>query len=181
METEQSKLKRFDWERFKLMLDIALLAAFLVTTAPQFSGIAIHEWLGIALGVGWVVHLLVNWKWVAAVTLGFFARIPWRVRLLSVIDLLAFISVTVLVFTGLMISEVVLPLAGIRLAREGTWRFLHHSASNAMVILTGLHLATNWSQVVRMVKRWLGLRRPISRQSAQKAGGVISSQEQVPS
>lgn len=180
MEAKQSKRSNRE-TLFKLVLDVALLAAFLVTTAPQFSGMVIHEWLGLALGIGWGIHLLVNWKWITVVTLGFFARIPWRIRLSYVINLLAFISVTILIFTGLMISEVVVPLVGLRLPREGAWTFLHHTASNVMVILTGLHLALNWSQTIKMIKRVLGLPRSADRQAVQPAGGVMSPQEQVQS
>ena len=36
--------------RTKLLLDISTFVAFLVAMDPRTSGIAIHEWLAIALG-----------------------------------------------------------------------------------------------------------------------------------
>jgi len=34
--------------------------AFLVAMAPRFSGMAIHEWLGIAFGAAITTHLLLH-------------------------------------------------------------------------------------------------------------------------
>ena len=50
--------------RTKLLLDISTFVAFLVAMDPRTSGIAIHEWLAIALGATIVVHLLLNWNWI---------------------------------------------------------------------------------------------------------------------
>jgi hypothetical protein len=47
-----------------LIVDSAIFLAFLVAMAPRFSGMAIHEWLGIAFGAAIVTHVLLHWQWV---------------------------------------------------------------------------------------------------------------------
>ena len=63
--------------KFNLMVDILIFGAFLAAGAPRFTGMAIHEWLGIAFGAAIVTHLLLHWQWLVQVTKRFFGRLPW--------------------------------------------------------------------------------------------------------
>lgn len=60
--------------RTKLLLDIGTFAAFLMAMAPRSSGLAVHEWLTLALAATIIVHLLFNWNWIAEVTKRLFFR-----------------------------------------------------------------------------------------------------------
>ena len=51
-----------------LIVDSAIFLAFLVALAPRFSGLALHEWLGVAFGGAIVTHLLLHWQWIVEVT-----------------------------------------------------------------------------------------------------------------
>ncbi|MCC6904676.1 MAG: hypothetical protein IT326_02465, partial [Anaerolineae bacterium] len=76
-----SKAKGNNLERIRPWLDAALFAAFVIAMAPRFSGLAVHEWLSLALAAAVVCHLLLNWNWIVAVTRRFLDSTPWRVRL----------------------------------------------------------------------------------------------------
>ncbi len=54
--------------RSRFFIDFALLIGLLVANAPARTGIAIHEWLSIALVVPLLVHLVINWEWTVHVT-----------------------------------------------------------------------------------------------------------------
>lgn len=136
-----------------LLLDTASFVAFLLVTAPHFTGMAIHEWLSIALGGALITHLLLHWSWLVAVTRRFFSAASWRARTNYLLNALLFVCFTVAIFTGLMISEVALPLFGIELGHDGLWEQLHRLASDACVILLGLHLALHWSWIVNTTRR----------------------------
>jgi len=141
-----------------LLLDTASFVAFLLVTAPHFTGMAIHEWLGVALAGALITHLLLHWNWLVSVTRRFFSGATWRARLNYVLNALLFVCFTVALFTGLMISEVALPLFGIQLGHDRLWEQLHRLVSDACVILIGLHLALHWNWIVntsrRLLRRW---------------------------
>ncbi|NTU81026.1 MAG: DUF4405 domain-containing protein [Chloroflexales bacterium] len=136
-----------------LLLDGTIFVAFLASTAPRFTGLAIHEWLSIAFGAAIVTHLLLHWSWIVAVTKRFFGKAQWSARVNYVLNALLFVAFTVIIFTGLMISEVALPFIGIQLAGGHLWEQLHKLAADASVFLIGLHVALHWQWIVNMLKR----------------------------
>lgn len=136
-----------------LLLDTASFLAFLILTAPRFTGMAIHEWLGVALGAALITHLLLHWNWLTAVTRRFFGAATWRARTNYLLNVLLFVCFTVTLFTGLMISEVALPLFGLQLGHDRLWEQLHRLGSDACVILIGLHLSLHWNWIVHTTRR----------------------------
>jgi hypothetical protein len=136
-----------------LFVDIAIFLAFLVAMAPHFSGIAVHEWLSIAFGAAIVTHLLLHWQWLVEVTRRFFGKAQWSARVNYVLNALLFADVTIVIFTGLMISESALPMLGIRLSQGGAWHMLHTLTANLFVLLIGLHVALHWQWIFNTAKR----------------------------
>ncbi|NTW01067.1 MAG: DUF4405 domain-containing protein [Oscillochloris sp.] len=147
--------KRPNRNVLNLVVDIGIFLAFLIAMAPHFSGMTIHEWLGIAFGATIVSHLVLHWQWVVQVTKRFFSKVQWSARLNYILNALLFIDMTVIIFTGLMISEEALPLFGLELAHGGIWKRLHVQASDLSVFLVGLHIALHWQWIVNMLKRFL--------------------------
>ena len=136
-----------------LIVDSAIFIGFLVATAPRFSGLAIHEWLGIAFGAAIITHLLLHWSWIVGISKRFFSKVQGQARLNYVLNALLFIDVTIIIVTGLLISEVALPLFGLRFPRDGMWLWIHRTTSDAAVFLIGLHVALHWSWIVKTLKR----------------------------
>src|SRR5215216_6222629 len=142
-----------------LIVDSAIFLAFLVAMAPHFSGIAVHEWLSIAFGAAIITHLLLHWQWIVEVTKRLFGKAQWSARINYILNTLLFIDITIIIFSGLMISNVALPALGIQLALGGSWRMLHTTAANLFLFLTGLHVALHWQWIANMFKRMLAMRR----------------------
>jgi hypothetical protein len=142
-----------------LIVDSAIFLAFLVAMAPHFSGMAIHEWLGIAFGAAIITHLLLHWQWIIEITKRLFGKTQWSARINYILNALLFIDITAIIFSGLMISDVALPALGIQLALGGSWRMLHGTAANLFLVLTGLHVAVHWQWIANMFKRKAGGRR----------------------
>lgn len=135
-------------------LDALLLAAFLIATAPRLSGIPIHEWLSIAFGAAIVIHLLLHWQWIVATVKRFLSRMNSQQRINFVLNIFLFIDVTILIFTGLVISRVALPALGIETVRGGIWRPLHSLTSDIAVFIVGLHVALHWQWIWSAIKRY---------------------------
>lgn len=104
-------------------------------------------------GVSCVTHLLLHWSWIVAITRRFFTAATWNARLNYVLNALLFVVFTVALYTGLMISEVALPLIGVQLRHDGLWAQLHRLSSDAAVILIGLHVALHWRWIINTTRK----------------------------
>jgi len=152
-----------------LIVDSVIFLAFLVAMAPRFSGMLIHEWLGMAFGAAIITHILLHWQWVVEVTKRFIRTAQWSARINYILNVLLFIDITLVIFSGVLISQEALPQLGIQLAAGGIWRGLHTTTANLFLPLIGLHIALHWLWVVNMVKRLFSgqrIQRPVPQASA---------------
>jgi hypothetical protein len=141
--------------RTNLWIDMAALVAFLAAFAPYSTGIPIHEWLGIAVGGVIIVHLLLHWDWIDKTTRSLFGKMPARKRINAILNALFFIDTVIIIFTGLIISEVVLPVLGITIAFAPVYITIHNLTANIAVLITGLHIALHWKWIVKAVQRFV--------------------------
>ena len=155
--------KKTSRTKINFLIDFIIFTAFLVAMDPRLTGIAIHEWLSIAFGATIIVHLLLHWQWLVATTKRIFSKIAAQARLNYILNTLFFIDMTLIIFTGIMISESALPLLGIRLQPNLFWRWLHTFSADAGVYILGLHVALHWKWVVNALKRYV--LRPLPRLS----------------
>jgi hypothetical protein len=47
-----------------LSVDTLLLVLCLFLMSPRLTGLALHEWFGVALILPVLVHLLLSWRWI---------------------------------------------------------------------------------------------------------------------
>jgi hypothetical protein len=167
-----------------LLVDTGIFIAMLVAMEPRFSGVAIHEWLSLALAATIVVHLLLHWKWIVEVGGRFFRKLWHSSRLKFGIDVLLFVDFIAVMLSGILISRVALPALGISLGQvSGTWRQLHSLSADAVILLVGLHFALSWGWVVSTEKRLVvapvaGLFRPKA-PAAHAAPVTVSTHENM--
>lgn len=139
----------------KLWLDVLIFIAFLIAMEPHSSGLAIHEWLTLALLGTMTIHLLLSWNWIIETTRRFFGKLGLQNRLNYILNWLLFLDGTLLMVSGIMISEVALPSLNIHLPPGFGWRRLHDLSADFVLILLGLHTALHWSWIVNTVKRYV--------------------------
>jgi predicted ABC-type sugar transport system permease subunit len=153
--TASPKPKTLNPIKVNLWVDLGIFVAMLVALAPRFSGIAIHEWLSIALGVTVVIHLLLHWQWLVSVIKRFFSRLPGEARLNFVLNVLLFVDFTIAMFSGIMISREALPFFGITLGDSGAWRSLHTLSSNLCLFIFAFHVALHWKWILSALQRYI--------------------------
>ncbi len=135
-------------------MDFAILLIFLLAMEPSATGIVIHEWLGLVFTIIIVVHLLLHWAWIIAISKRFFKKLAGQARLNFVLNIFLFIFITILIFTGIMDSKVILPFLGVRFESIFNWRFLHNFSANIILLILGLHIALHWKWIVLMTRRY---------------------------
>ena len=151
----------------KLLLDLGTFITLLVVSAPRFTGETIHEWLSLAMGGAIVVHLLLNWNWIVEITKRLFAKGTGLngARTNYFLNWLLFIDGILIMLSGIMISETVVPAFGLSLPLNFAWRSLHDLSANISLILMGLHITLHWGWIVSTFKRMV-LRREVNPVSA---------------
>jgi p-aminobenzoyl-glutamate transporter AbgT len=144
----------------KLILDICVFIGFLLALDPRSTGIAIHEWLTIAGSAAIILHLLLNWNWIAGMTSRFFRKVAPKARLNYILNWLFFIDGVVVMLSGFLISKIALPAVGIHPQESSGWSQIHSLSADLSLIILALHTALNWDWIVNVVKRYLLQRLP---------------------
>lgn len=139
----------------KLWVDILIFIGFLITMDPRTSGLAIHEWLSLSMIAAMTVHLLINWDWISEITRRFFGKLGGQNRINYILNWLLFIDGTLIMISGILISEVALPLMGIKLPVGFAWRRLHDMSANIGLVLLGLHTALHWGWIINTFNKYL--------------------------
>jgi hypothetical protein len=141
--------------KIKLWVDALIFIVFLIAMEPHTSGLAIHEWLTLSVIAAMIVHLLLSWDWITEITHRFLGKLGTQNRINYILNWLLFIDGTLLMISGILISEVAMPAMGIKLPLGFAWRRLHDMSANVFLLLLGLHTALHWGWVVTAFNKYL--------------------------
>lgn len=134
--------------RIKMICDIVIAIALLVLMEPKATGLSFHEWAGLAICLGFLIHNLLNWKWISCVTGNFLKHLPAKTRLNYLLDWLLFLGMFVIVLSGIGIAKTIdfswLPLPDAR----WLWRGLHASGALLTFTVVGIHIGLHWKWVL---------------------------------
>lgn len=145
--------------RIDFWLDLALLVGFTLDYSFNFTGLTIHEWIGLGFGVALLVHLTLHWDWVLRTTSRVFGKLPGRERLRWIVDLALILVMTLCVASGVLISKAALPTLGLTPAAGPFWTGLHTTSADVTVVLVGVHVALSWRWILSVGRRIA--RRPV--------------------
>jgi len=137
------------------LIDVVAFALFFVVSAPQSTDIPIHEWLSFVFFGTFIVHIVVHWRWIIDVTKRLIKKLPGETRFNHLWDVIIFVMMVVVMFTGVLISEVALPALGVPMEIDPFWNQLHDLSANLLLIMLGIHLAMHWDWIVSAFKRYV--------------------------
>lgn len=140
---KQDKQKR-NW-----IIDAVLFGGFLVALWLDLTGLAVHQWLGIAVGALAGYHLVVRWSWVKAVTGRFFGRTSKQSRQFYAVDAGLAVGFVTIAATGLAIST----WLDLGLASYAAWRNIHVLASVVTLALVVGKIGLHWRWIVGTARR----------------------------
>jgi hypothetical protein len=138
--------------RLDLCLDAALFVAFACAYSLGFTGLSVHEWLGLSLGTVLLVHLTSHWDWVIRTTVRM-ARRRGPDRFIYVVNVLLLLTMTLCIASGIAVSEVALPDLGIHVPGGNFWSSMHSLTARLTLALLTLHVGLRWRWIVSVVKR----------------------------
>lgn len=137
-----------------LLLDTTMFMCFAALLSWRLTGVATHEWLGLALIALILAHLVVHWGWVEA-QIANAVRSTRRRRLIPfLLNAALFAAMGITLISGVAISKVAVPNA---LSPEAylRWHGIHETATTFTVLILGLHVALNWDHIRGGVRRAL--------------------------
>ena len=142
--------------RFTFWLDVTLLLAFCALETVPFTGLVVHEWVGLAVACMSAVHLLLSWNWIASTSRRFLA-VSVRTRINYLLNLTLFACAMGVIFSGILISREAIPLlvGGKAGDLRYGWDSVHDTLSDFVLIFAGLHLAINWDWSVTAARKIL--------------------------
>ena len=83
--------------KITLWLDVTLLASVCALQNVFFTGLVLHEWLGLAMAGMVLAHLLLSWSWIASQSSRLFAVQSVRARINYLLNLSLFAAMTALI------------------------------------------------------------------------------------
>ena len=137
------------------VIDGLIFLGFLAAAVPTLTGLAIHEWLSLALAGTILVHLILHADWAWEVLKRFFRKLWHSSRLNFVVDLATLIAYVGVILSGILVSREILGVLGIQLGENRSWEQIHRLTADASVWLTALHFALHWRWIVNAIKRYI--------------------------
>ena len=139
--------------KFDLVFDTVLFVVFAVAYSEDFTGLSLHEWLGIAFGVALLFHFSLHWEWVVRTTKGMFTtsgrrRVMWIVNLALLADLMLCIGSGILI-TGWHVF-------GVHFDSSAFWSNLHGTTAGIAIAVVGIHIGLDWRWVTNATRRIMG-------------------------
>lgn len=137
----------------KIAFDIVMAVLFvLLFNKMAIAGLVFHEIAGLVIGAAFVIHLILNWKWIAQVTKNLFSsKTSLKTKIGYIVNVLLFIFMAVILITGIFISKVV--FTGIISGGLPSFKTLHVSVSHVALCLLGIHVGLHWGWVMDMLQR----------------------------
>jgi len=159
--------------KFIIFLDTGLLIIFLLLLSPRLTGLRLHEILGVILFIPLIIHLLLSWRWIKNSSQKFFKTASTRTKFNFFLNTVLFILTITALFSGVLISQVVLPYFGIKTINDSNWRFVHNAPLNFVVFFVGLHVAINWKWIVSVFKKGLSTPKENSKLTSPRIGRIL--------
>lgn len=140
----------------RLAIDLTVLILFVVAMNTSATGIPFHEWLSVIAAIVVLVHLLTEWEWTVHVFTRVFRRLARLSRLNLLVDVALFVTFVLVMLSGFLVSQSIVPMLGLRVPFGPTWRVIHALAADFALVVVGVHIGLHWRWFARAFPRVMG-------------------------
>lgn len=137
----------------RVWIDIALFVGYVLLSAPQTTGIPFHEYFTVAFIPIFIAHIVLDWSWITRVFRRSTNKRSREVRFNRSFDIILFIGMVIVIYSGFLVSESILPDFGIDPAASSFWATVHDAGGNLLILLVGIHVAVHWPWIRRNIGR----------------------------
>ena len=135
----------------KIFLDIIMTICFVLLMNLRSTGLVFHEIAGISVFVFIVIHLIFNFSWLKGITTNLFLKkneVNTKTKLMYALNIGLFVSITIIVVTGIMISTYLFPST----SASPLVTLIHKGTSFVALGLIGIHVALHLKYLVAAFK-----------------------------
>lgn len=132
----------------KICVDVVMYLLFMLLMGQYLLRDAPHEWLGVAAGVLFVLHNVLNYKWYKSLFKGKYNAM----RIVqTAVDILLLLAVFSCMLSGILASQYIFSVGNGSTIEFG--RFLHLVTTAWAFILMSVHLGLHWTKFMGMAKK----------------------------
>lgn len=142
-------------QKTRYIMDILLLVSFMIVSAPQATGVPLHEWFSLVFIVPFVIHILLHWDWFIKSFKRLFTKLPSRERFNIIWNYLLYFMMLLGFVSGFLVSVALIPAFNIDLQIQDFWSKIHHDACTLLFPMLGVHLALHWNFVTKLTKQMM--------------------------
>ena len=135
----------------KVALDAVAAALFAAAVLPQLTGIAAHEWLGIAALAALLVHLATSLDALAGLCRAAAHRSFLALARVT-LDAALFLTLAVCAVSGVLVSATVLPAFGLFAPGYFVWDPLHAASAKVLLTLVLVHAVSHAGKLTGFLK-----------------------------
>lgn len=139
--------------RTRVWLDIALFVGYVALSAPQTTGIPFHEYFTVVFIPIFIAHIVLDWAWIRRVFRRADKQRSGEVRFNRAFDIVLFIGMVIVIYSGFLISESILPDFGFHPSESELWPTVHDAGGNLLILFVGIHVAMHWPWIKRNIGR----------------------------
>lgn len=154
-------------------VDVLVFSGFILTFFMDFTGVSLHQWLGVAVCALAVYHLLVHWPWVKAVARRFTVKKQSQTREFFFIDLILAVGFLTMLVTGLVIST----WFNLTLNNFSTWKNIHVYASIGSLSILLIKIGLHWRWIVSTTRKVFA--RPVNGRSFSNAQTTLMANKMM--
>ncbi len=134
-------------------LDIVLAILYLIIMEPKLTGLALHEWVGLGLGIIFIIHIVLHWQWILEASKRYFKKFPKKAKLNYALDIILLIGSFVILLSGLPISRKIgfswLSIGG----NINMWQHIHVAAAFLTLLVIAIHIGLHWKWAINAFKK----------------------------
>lgn len=125
---------------------------FILLMKTLFTGLLLHELLGLLLFLLFILHKIWNWTFIKKTSMQILkGDLALKIKLNYVLDWLLFLDTLMIIISGVLISQELFPV--IKIDDIYTWSTLHHFFAYLGLIIIGLHLGLHFNIMVIQLKK----------------------------
>ncbi len=151
----------------KIIIDAVMSILFLLLMNTAWTGLLLHEWIGIGIIALFAAHLVINRQWIASVTKSLTTLGNWRVIGQYILNFLLTLAMGLTLVSGVLISQYVLPF--LAMPNINLWLTLHSVASWLTLGIIIAHTALHWRWIQSVIRRLNPAAKPVLTREAAKA------------